>query len=83
MTNIEWIKDIIYLLPIAGLIWKAATLSSKVKQNEIDIQRLRENSTTNTAEILKKLDTISEKLNAVQIDIALLKDFKEKQEVEK
>ena len=36
MENIEWLKDVLYLLPVAGLIWKAAVMSSKIKQNEKD-----------------------------------------------
>ncbi len=32
--NYEWIKDIITLLPIAGLIWKAATQAAKLKELE-------------------------------------------------
>jgi hypothetical protein len=32
--NYEWIKDVITLLPIAGLIWKAATQSAKIKELE-------------------------------------------------
>lgn len=83
MSNLEWIKDIIYLLPIAGLIWKAATLSAKVKQNESDINEIKADTTKSSGEILKKLDLINEKLNLMQIDIAVFKDFKENEERKK
>lgn len=83
MSSLEWIKDIIYLLPIAGLIWKAATLSAKVKQNENDINEIKADTTKSSGEILKKLDLINEKLNLMQIDIAVFKDFKENEERKK
>lgn len=80
MSNLEWIKDVIYLLPIAGLIWKGATLSAKVKQNESDIRSLKESTKESSGEILKKLDIINDKLSTMQIDIAIVKDFKETEE---
>lgn len=83
MSNLEWIKDVIYLLPIAGLIWKAATLSAKVKQNECDINEIKADTTKSSGEILKKLNLINEKLNLMQIDIAVFKDFKENEERKK
>lgn len=80
MSGLEWIKDIIYLLPICALIWKAAVLSSKVRQNEEDIEEIKGDTEKSSGEILKKLDIISDKLNRMQIDMAVMKEFKETQE---
>lgn len=83
MSSLEWIKDVVYLMPVAGLIWKAATLSSKVRQNEQDIKEIKTDTAKSSDEILKKLDVISDKLNFMQIDIAILKDFKNTEERKK
>lgn len=80
MSNLEWIKDIVYLLPICALIWKAAVLSSKVRQNETDIDEIKGDTDRSSREILKRLDIISDKLNLMQIDMAVMKEFKETQE---
>ena len=43
----DWIKDIIYMLPLAGLIWKASTQASQIKQNTKDIETLKAESENN------------------------------------
>ena len=35
------IAGVIYMIPVATLIWKAATLASRVKNNEEDIKALQ------------------------------------------
>lgn len=73
MDKIEWIRDVIFLLPIAGLIWSAATMASKVKKHDEDIKELKQQNTENFNLLMDKLNTIIESINNIKIDVAILK----------
>ena len=82
MENIAWLKDVIYLLPVAGLIWKAAQLSSKVKQNEKDIELIKGDVKEQNKNILDALDRINTTMLSIQNDVTILKTYR-KIEVDK
>lgn len=71
--NYEWIKDIITLLPIAGLIWKAATQSAKIKELEekqkefvSKIDKLESDNEENTKNILVQLSCIQQSIARIE-----------------
>ena len=41
MDKIDWLRDVIYLLPIAGIIWKGALMSAKIKENAKEIEECK------------------------------------------
>lgn len=82
MSDLIWIKDIVYLLPIAGLIWKAAMMSSKIKQNEKDIEEIKNDVKDQNRNILEALDRINTTMLSIQNDVTILKTYR-KIEVDK
>lgn len=82
MSDLIWIKDIIYLLPVAGLIWKAAMMSSKIKQNEKDIEEIKNDVKDQNRNILEALDRINTTMLSIQNDVTILKTYR-KIEVDK
>lgn len=71
--NYEWIKDIITLLPIAGLIWKAATQSAKLKELEEKqkellrkTDKLEADNEENTKNILMQLSCIQQSIARIE-----------------
>lgn len=71
--NYEWIKDIITLLPIAGLIWKAATQSAKLKELEekqkellMKTDKLEADNEENTKNILVQLSCIQQSIARIE-----------------
>lgn len=82
MSDLIWIKDIVYLLPVAGLIWKAAMMSSKIKQNEKDIEEIKNDVKDQNRNILEALDRINTTMLSIQNDVTILKTYR-KIEVDK
>lgn len=74
MENITWIKDVVFLIPIFALVWKAATLSSRIKQNEDDIKNLKVVAQSQYNTILQKLDEMKDTMSALRLDIEILKN---------
>lgn len=81
MNSIEWIKDVIFLLPIAGLIWKAATQSAQIKQNTKDIESVKKDSETSQQKILSALNNMNSIMQQLKLDVEVIKALR-KQEVE-
>lgn len=81
MNNIEWIKDVIFILPVAGLIWKAAMQSAQIKQNTKDIESIRKDSETNQQKILTALNNMNSIMQQLKLDVEVIKALR-KQEVE-
>ncbi len=73
MDKIEWIRDIIYLLPIAGLIWSGATMANKIRQNEKDIEELKKENKENQNILVDKVNMLMESVQGIRIDLACLK----------
>jgi hypothetical protein len=74
MEKISWIKDVILLIPIFALVWKAATLSGRIKQNEEDIKNLKVVAQSQYNTILQKLDEMKDTMSALRLDIEILKN---------
>lgn len=81
MNSIEWIKDVIFLLPIAGLIWKAAIQTAQIKQNTKDIESIKKDSETNQQKILGALNNMNSIMQQLKLDVEVIKALR-KQEVE-
>ena len=81
MNSIEWIKDVIFILPIAGLIWKAAMQSAQIKQNTKDIESIKKDSETNQHKILSALNNMNNIMQQLKLDVEVIKALR-KQEVE-
>lgn len=67
------IAGIIYLLPIIGVIWKAATLSSRVNQNEKDIKEVKQLQAENNKAVLDALKQLNDTMEKVRLDVEILK----------
>ena len=67
------IAGVIYLIPVAALIWKAATLSSKVNQNEKDIKEVKQLQAENNKAVLDALKQLNETMEKVRLDVEILK----------
>lgn len=81
MNSIEWIKDVIFMLPIAGLIWKAAIQSAQMKQNTKDIESIKKDSETSQQKILSALNNMNSIMQQLKLDVEIIKALR-KQEVE-
>lgn len=79
MENITWIKDVVFILPVAGLIWKAATLSAKVKQNEGDIINLKSVVGSQNTEILNSLKQLNDSIMALRCEVEIIKALRKKE----
>ena len=73
MENIEWLRDILYIIPIAALIWKAAILSAKVRENETAIKEIKTLVQRQNEAILTSLDKMNTVMIEIQQDVAILK----------
>lgn len=78
----DWIKDVIYMLPIAGLIWKASNQASQIKQNTKDIENLKAESENNQKQILSSLQDMNRIMSQLKTDVEIIKALR-KEEVEK
>ena len=84
MDKIEWLKDVIFLLPIAGIIWKGALMSAKIKENakEIeeckkDIQRQNDIIQKQNETIMNTLTTMTAAINDIRTDVSILKALRD------
>lgn len=67
------IAGILYLLPLGALVWKAATLSSRVTQNEKDIKEVKSLQAENNKAVLDALKQLNETMEKVRLDVEILK----------
>lgn len=90
MDKIEWIRDIIYILPLAALIWKLSSLVSDVKQLRKDVdnnikkfcaehKELEQAVNHNKVIVDDVVRAINDKLTAIQVSIAHIEERSEKQ----
>lgn len=81
MSEVAWIQDVIYLLPLVGLIWKAAQQSSEVKQLRKDMdantkkfceehKELEQAVQHNKIVVDDVMKSVAEKLTSIQVSIA-------------
>lgn len=83
MENIEWLKDVIYLIPVAGLIWKAATMGARIKQNETDIKECKKIVDRQNESIISSLDKLQETMTEIRTDVSVLKALRKEEKDEK
>lgn len=76
MEYIDWIRDVIYVIPIAVLIWRASTLASRVKQNEKDIADVKTVIERQNDDILNTLKDLTKIINSLRTDVEILKTYK-------
>lgn len=84
MDKIEWIRDVIFLLPIAGIIWKGALMSAKIKENakEIEeckgiIQKQSDVITKQNETIMNTLSIMTNAINDIRTDVSVLKALRD------
>ena len=84
MDKIEWIRDIIFLLPIAGIVWKGALMSAKIKENTKEIAECKTTIQRQNDIIQKQNDTIMTTLNVmttaindIRTDVSILKALRD------
>ena len=84
MDKIEWIRDVIFLLPIAGIIWKGALMSAKIKENTKEIAECKSIIQRQNDVIQKQNDTIMTTLNVmttaindIRTDVSILKALRD------
>ncbi len=90
MDKIGWIRDIIYILPLAVLIWKLAGIVADVQQlrRDVDInvkkfcsehKELEQAVSHNKVIVDGVVKDINDKLTAIQVSIAHIEERSEKQ----
>lgn len=76
ISDIAWIKDIIYVMPLGALIWKAAQQASEIKEMRKDIDfahdKIRKEEEKRDCSIDEVIKTVTEiKINVVEIKAKL------------
>jgi hypothetical protein len=86
MDKIEWIRDVIFLLPIAGIIWKGALMSAKIKENTKEIAECKSIIQKQNDVIQRQNDTIMNTLNAmtnaindIRTDVSVMKALRDQE----
>ena len=80
MNQIEWLKDIIYILPLAALIWKAASLASEQKYLRKEIDLLKTQNFAEKSALQQSLDKVIEDINEVKISVVRIETKLEEKE---
>ena len=75
------ISAVVYCIPVGTLIWRAAILSAKVNENTRDIDDLKKLVGDQNKSILEQLTQMNSTMQALKIDVEILKQYR-KQEVE-
>lgn len=83
MNQIEWIRDVIYILPIATLIWRFALMSARVKQNEKDIEEMKTLSQKQNEAIIISLGKLQDTMSEIRTDVSVLKALRGRDEESK
>ena len=76
MENIAWVKDLIYILPLLGLVWKGASMASQIKSNTKDIEDLKSLVKDQNKNIVDALDRINTTMLSIQADVTVLKTYR-------
>ena len=84
MDKIDWLRDVIYLLPIAGIIWKGALMSAKIKENAKEIKECKDIIQKQNDVIQKQNDTImnvlnnlTNSINDIRTDVSVMKALRD------
>lgn len=79
MNQIEWLKDIIYILPLAALIWKAASLAAEQKSLRKEVDLLKSQNFAEKSALQQSLDKVIDDINEVKISVARIETKLEKE----
>ena len=69
----EWISDLIYLIPLAAIIWKGALMAAQIKENQKDIDELKRLTGEQNKQILESLNTLNTSITEIKVDLAEIK----------
>lgn len=71
------IETVIFLIPLGALIWKAATLASRVSKAETDIKEMKTDIEKKVEKqndtILKTLDQLTVAVQELKVEVAVIK----------
>lgn len=69
----QWISDLIYLIPLAAVIWKGALMAAQIKENQKDIDELKRLTGEQNKQILESLNTLNASITEIKVDLAEIK----------
>lgn len=69
----DWISDLIYLIPLAAIIWKGALMAAQIKENQKDIDELKKLTGEQNRQILESLNTLNASITEIKVDLAEIK----------
>ena len=69
----DWISDLIYLIPLAAIIWKGALMAAQIKENQKDIDELKRLTGEQNRQILESLNTLNASITEIKVDLAEIK----------
>lgn len=78
MDKLGWLRDIIYVLPLAALIWKAAYLASEQKYQRQELERLQDIVARNKVLADDVMKSVASSLNDLKIAVARIETRLEK-----
>lgn len=76
----QWISDLIYLIPLAAIIWKGALMAAQIKENQKDIDELKRLTGEQNKQILESLNTLNASITEIKVDLAEIKAKREKKD---
>lgn len=65
----EWISTVIYLIPLAALIWKAAKMAATIEQLQKEVQRLESRQEDEKQATDSVIVTLTAMLNDIKIAV--------------
>jgi len=78
MDRLGWLRDIIYVLPLAALIWKAAYLASEQKYQSQELEKLQDIVARNKVLADDVMKSVANSLNDLKIAVARIETRLEK-----
>ena len=76
----SWISDLIYLIPLAAIIWKGALMAAQIKENQKDIDELKRLTGEQNKQILDSLNSLNASITEIKVDLAEIKAKREKKD---
>jgi hypothetical protein len=78
MDKLGWLRDIIYVLPLAALIWKAAYLAAEQKYQRKALEELQDTVARNKVLSDDVMKSVANSLNDLKIAVARIETRLEK-----
>ena len=82
MDKISWLKDVIYILPVAILIWKAAGLAAELKHQQLEMKELKDTVARHKVISDDVMKSVANSLNDLKIAMARVETKLETRKVE-